>query len=462
MDWCLWATTTWTNNRKSVVAINLHACLLLLEGQGLGYHAFFSPRLAVCRGGGPKSTQDMDFSAGAGRFLEGRPLPTAQCPRLLAQQMTLVTLPSSEKATGPARWTGPLAARQTLRAIPAPVRRTRRLEGSRTNRSASQWLLAGEVAPLRRSPPRPIIDLSTIDKSSTRRPKDPRQGCAVGRVVSLLAGARGRGCDASFGPLFWVLAMLNKDGHGRASCARRAGLELGEWAAAGLTEDKRWDSGWEVHVVRRPASGVRRQVKSKFRPLSLVLLFGRRILWDGDGDGKSGEQQDGWLVPGPPPSPVVFDQFSRRIIIASWWAAGGCGCGWAWPPPAEIASAVPFMQRHAPVRIRFTADRGGSEVTRRISTESTDFPAPGPPPSTRRTKEQKPPRKLGTWTVEAYRTWKPRTCNLQPVPRLQRKPFRSTSASPRLSPPARSLFLDARPIATRNKIQTLFISAGPN
>lgn len=59
----------------------------------------------------------MDFSAGAGRFLEGRPLPTAQCPRLLAQQMTLVTLPSSEKATGPARWTGPLAARQTLRAI---------------------------------------------------------------------------------------------------------------------------------------------------------------------------------------------------------------------------------------------------------------------------------------------------------------------------------------------------------
>lgn len=42
MDWCLWATTTWTNNRKSVVAINLHACLLLLEGQGLwGSMPFF-------------------------------------------------------------------------------------------------------------------------------------------------------------------------------------------------------------------------------------------------------------------------------------------------------------------------------------------------------------------------------------------------------------------------------------
>lgn len=41
------------------------------------------------------------------------------------------------------------------------------------------------------------------------------------------------------------------------------------------------------------------------------------------------------------------------------------------------------------------------------------------------------------------------------VPRLQRKhsriPSQHSSASPRLSPPARSLFLDARPIATRKK-----------
>lgn len=51
MDWCLWATTTSTNNRKSVVAINLHACLLLLEGQGLwGSMSSFSKagRLPKC------------------------------------------------------------------------------------------------------------------------------------------------------------------------------------------------------------------------------------------------------------------------------------------------------------------------------------------------------------------------------------------------------------------------------
>lgn len=215
----------------------------------------------------------------------------------------------------------------------------------------------------------------------------------------------------------------------------------------------------------RPASGVRRQVKSKFRPLSLVLLFGRQILWDGDG--KSGEQQDGWLVPGPPPSPVVFDQFSRRIIIASWWAAGGCGCGWAWPPPAEIASAVPFMQRHAPVRIRFTADRGGSEVTRRISTESTDVPAPWAPPlhqKNKRTEASEEARDLDGGSLQDMEAQdlQPATCNQFHASKGSLFAFRrSTSASPRLSPPARSLFLDARPIATRNKIQTLFISAGP-
>lgn len=221
--------------------------------------------------------------------------------------------------------------------------------------------------------------------------------------------------------------------------------------------------GFRVGGACRPASGVRRQVKSKFRPLSFVLLFGRRILWDGDG--KSGEQQDGWLVHGPPSSPVVFDQFSRRIIIASWWAAGGCGCGWAWPPPAEIASAVPFMQRHAPVRIRFTADRGGSEVTRRISTESTDVPAPCPPPPP----EEQKNRSLrgssgpGRWKPTGHGSPGPATCNLFHASKGSLFAFRrSTSASPRLSPPARSLFLDARPIATRNKIQTLFISAGPN
>lgn len=51
VDWCLWATTTSTNNRKSVVAINLHACLLLLEGQGLwGSMSSFSKagRLPKC------------------------------------------------------------------------------------------------------------------------------------------------------------------------------------------------------------------------------------------------------------------------------------------------------------------------------------------------------------------------------------------------------------------------------
>lgn len=120
----------------------------------------------------------------------------------------------------------------------------------------------------------------------------------------------------------------------------------------------------------------------------------------------TGEQQTGWSPDRPP---VVFDQFSRRIIIASWWARADVGAGGR-GPPAEIASAVPFMQRHSPARIRSTADRGGSEVTRRISTESTDVSAPWAPPPPERTKEQKPPRKLGTWTVEAYRTWKPRTC----------------------------------------------------
>lgn len=176
--------------------------------------------------------------------------------------------------------------------------------------------------------------------------------------------------------------------------------------------------GFRVGGACRPASGVRRQVKSKFRPLSLVLfLFGRRILWDGDG--KSGEQQDGWLVPGPPPSPVVFDQFSRRIIIASWWAAGGCGCGWAWPPPAEIASAVPFMQRHAPVRIRFTADRGGSEVTRRISTESTDVPAPWAPPlhqKNKRTEASEEARDLDGGSLQDMEAQdlQPATCSTPP------------------------------------------------
>ena len=84
----------------------------------------------------------------------------------------------------------------------------------------------------------------------------------------------------------------------------------------------------------------------------VILLFGRWILWDGGRE--SGEQRRKWLVPQATGSPrrtarclrFVFEKDYYRELVG----AGGCGYGWAWTPcrgpPAEIASAAAFVQRH--------------------------------------------------------------------------------------------------------------------
>lgn len=296
---------------------------------------------------------------------------------------------------------------------------------------------AGEPPPLSTASHHPFVD-----KSLTCLPK------TLGRVVP-----SGESCLCSRGPegvgvthlsgLFF--SSQRRDAEQRR--ARESELCPQGWAqlqcAAGGTEDKTWDSGCccMSSVVRRMLQGENGKMSGLLSPLFFCSV-------DGFCGTATGEQQTGWSPDRPP---VVFDQFSRRIIIASWWARADVGAGGR-GPPAEIASAVPFMQRHSPARIRSTADRGGSEVTRRISTESTDVSAPWAPPSTRknkRTEASEEARDLDGGSLQDMEAQ-----DLQ-VPRLQRKhsriPSQHSSASPRLSPPARSLFLDARPIATRNK-----------
>lgn len=223
---------------------------------------------------------------------------------------------------------------------------------------------AGEPPPLSTASHHPFVD-----KSLTRLPK------TLGRVVP-----SGESCLCSRGPegvgvthlsgLFF--SSQRRDAEQRR--ARESELCPQGWAqlqcAAGGTEDKTWDSGCccMSSVVRR----MLQEKKSKMSGLLSPLFF---CSVDGFCGTATGEQQTGWSPDRPP---VVFDQFSRRIIIASWWTRADVGAGGR-GPPAEIVSAVPFMQRHSAARIRSTADRGGSEVTRRISTESTDVSAPWAP-----------------------------------------------------------------------------------
>lgn len=310
---------------------------------------------------------------------------------------------------------------------------------------------AGEPPPLSTASHHPFVD-----KSLTRLPK------TLGRVVP-----SGESCLCSRGPegvgvthlsgLFF--SSQRRDAEQRR--ARESELCPQGWAqlqcAAGGTEDKTWDSGCccMSSVVRR----MLQEKKSKMSGLLSPLFF---CSVDGFCGTATGEQQTGWSPDRPP---VVFDQFSRRIIIASWWTRADVGAGGR-GPPAEIVSAVPFMQRHSAARIRSTADRGGSEVTRRISTESTDVSAPWAPPPPERTKEQKPPRKLGTWTVEAYRTWKPRTCKFHAskgsILAFRRSTRRLPLAYHRPPVPCSSTPGQSRPEKKRTEKGTPLISAGPN
>lgn len=198
MDWCLWATTTSTNNRKSVVAINLHACLLLLEGQGLwGSMSSFSKagRLPKCNSQ-PKtvafwkvghqlpSVQSSSVPVPFARTNDPRDAPVVSRGGDGSYQM------DGNSSSADAGWKGPVQDKQVRQPMNGWLAGGLLCEFSDSRRCGRA------SAALHRVPS--SICRQVVDSSA----KDPRQGCAVGRVVSLFAGARGRGCDASFGSLF--------------------------------------------------------------------------------------------------------------------------------------------------------------------------------------------------------------------------------------------------------------------
>lgn len=197
-----------------------------------------------------------------------------------------------------------------------------------------------------------------------------------------------------------------------------------------------------LHVVRRPSSAACcREKKAKWAAFFFLRCSFVRSM------GFVGRPRPSSKLVGPrtarPSSSISFREglLSRAGGRGRMWVRVGVAPRPRLHRPSHSCSAMRLCESGLQL----------TEVTRRISTESTDVPAPWGPPSTKRTKEQKPPRKLGTWTVEAYRTWKPRTGQFHAAKGSIRAFRRSTSACPRLSPPARSLFLDARPIATRKK-----------
>lgn len=169
------------------------------------------------------------------------------------------------------------------------------------------------------------VPSSIVDKSLTRLPKTLGGVVPSGESCLCSRGPEGVGVTHLSGLFF---SSQRRDAEQRR--ARESGLCPQGWAqlqcAAGGTEDKTWDSGCccVSSVVRRPPHVAGKKKQNERPSFSVVLLFGRWILWDGHGRAAN------WLVPGPPARHLrsVFEKDYYRELVD----AGGCGCGWAWPP----------------------------------------------------------------------------------------------------------------------------------
>lgn len=179
---------------------------------------------------------------------------------------------------------------------------------------------AGEPPPLSTTSHHPFVD-----KSLTRLPKTLGRVVPSGESCLCSRGPEGVGVTHLSGPFF---SSQRRDAEQRR--ARESELCPQGWAqlqcAAGGTEDKTWDSGCccMSSVVRRPPHVAGGKWQNERPSFSVVLLFGRWILWDGHGRAAD------WLVPGPPARRLrsVFEKDYYRELVG----AGGCGCGRAWPP----------------------------------------------------------------------------------------------------------------------------------
>jgi hypothetical protein len=169
------------------------------------------------------------------------------------------------------------------------------------------------------------------------------------------------------------------------------GLGSVQWAAGG-TEDKRWDSGCYggcsvLHVGRR-LQVKRRKTSFSLFPCSVDEFVGRRR-----GIGRAAQQMVGPAGHGQPAADRPSSSISfREGLLSRAGGAGGCGCGWAWTPCRGPPAVGPPCRDCIDCCVRAALPPKGlresalqligpqSEVTRRISTEST---------ADRRTEEQK-------------------------------------------------------------------------